>query len=245
MQNFSKVNIHEIAENAISNLLDNDKTRFLNDLRLILDSKCSFHKLDLLGKSIGYALKDSPKILIEGFDKLIEYNKMGSYVISSQGLIQLLPDNIELVMEKSRDYILFGNKWYVCDIIGERSVGQSLVDYFEGTLPWIEDFLADENSWIKRTAGVSIHFFSKRIKNDNEKTLILLKILEPYMGEKQIDIVKGIGWGLKTIGKYHPDLIVSFMRDQLDMKKKISKIILRKAMTYLPDDKKEEIKSYV
>ncbi|NMC61241.1 MAG: DNA alkylation repair protein, partial [Candidatus Methanofastidiosa archaeon] len=58
-------------------------------------------------------------------------------------------------------------------------------------------------------------------------------------------VVKGIGWGLKTIGKYHPDLLVPFLKKQIKLKKKISKIIIRKALTYLPKEKRLEIESLV
>ncbi|KYC51796.1 MAG: DNA alkylation repair enzyme [Candidatus Methanofastidiosum methylothiophilum] len=245
IKNLLKENIIEVADYTATYLSNKNYGLFLDTLKPILDSKCSFSKLDIIGKRIGYNLKDFPELVVKGFDILIQYNKMGSYVISSQGLTELLPENIDLVMEKSKEYILFGDKWYVCDIIGERSIGKSLVDYFDITLPWIERFLGDESNWIKRTAGVSIHFFNKRVINEKERTLLLLNILEPHIEEKQIDAVKGIGWGLKTIGKYHPDMLTSFLLKQLNMNKKISKILLRKALTYLPVEKREEIVSIV
>lgn len=198
IKNLSNEYILEIADNAVNHLSNNDYDLFLDSLKPILNSKCPFYKLDLIGKRIGHKLKDSPEIVVKGFDNLILYNKMGSYVISGQGLTELLPEHIDLVMEKSRQYIIFGDKWYVCDILGERSIGKSLVDYFDITLPWIEKFLEDESNWIKRTAGVSIHFFSKRIINQKERTLLLLDILGPHIEEKQIDVVKGIGWGLNS-----------------------------------------------
>jgi 3-methyladenine DNA glycosylase AlkD len=245
IKNLSNEYILEIADNAVNHLSNNDYGLFLDSLKPILNSKCPFCKLDFIGKRIGHKLKDSPEIVVKGFDNLIEYNKMGSYVISGQGLTELLPENIDLVMEKSRQYILFGDKWYVCDIIGERSIGKSLVEYFDITLPWIEKFLEDESNWVKRTAGVSIHFFNKRIINQKERTILLLDILGPHMEEKQIDVVKGIGWGLKTIGRHHPDILTSFLLEQIKKDKKISKIIIRKALTYLPDENKVEIVSLV
>jgi 3-methyladenine DNA glycosylase AlkD len=243
--NLSKEEINEIAENAAKYLLENNEILFLETLKPILDDKCAFSKLDMLGGTLGYKLKYSPDVLIKGFDILVNYNKMGGYVVLGQGLIQLLPENLDIVMKKSREYIILGDKWYVCDIIGERSIGQSLVDHFDITIPWIEKFLEDENNWIKRTAGVSVHFFTKRTKKDKERTAILLNKLAPHIEEKQIDVVKGIGWGLKTIGKYHPDLLVPFLKKQIKLKKKISKIIIRKALTYLPKEKRLEIESLV
>ena len=237
--------LSEIVGNAIIKLSNYNLDIFSDLFKPILEKKCPFSKLDLIGRNLGLNLKDKPELLIKGFDILIESNKMGSYVIVSQGLSQLMPENIDLIMEKSRQYMTYGDKWYVCDIFGERSIGMSLVNHFDITLPWIEKYLQDENKWIRRSAGVSIHFFSKRILDRKERTLILLNILEPHIEEKQIDIVKGIGWGLKTIGKYHPEVLTEFLLEQLSKEKKISKIMLRKALTYLPDDKKAEIESFV
>jgi 3-methyladenine DNA glycosylase AlkD len=237
--------ILEIVDKAIINLSNNNLDAFFDSFRPLLEKKCPFSKLDLIGKTLGLHLKKKPELLIKGFDMLIESNKMGSYVIVSQGLFQLMPENLDLIMEKSRQYIIYGDKWYVCDIFGERSIGMSLVNHFDITLPWIEKYLQDENKWIRRSAGVSIHFFSKRILDQKERTIILLNILEPHIEEKQIDIVKGIGWGLKTIGKYHPDILTEFLISQSSKDKNISKTMLRKALTYLPKDKRMEIGSFV
>jgi hypothetical protein len=40
---------------------------------------------------------------------------------------------------------------------------------------------------------VAIHFFSKRVADQPEKTKILLHVVEPYLEEKQKDFVKGVG----------------------------------------------------
>ena len=237
--------LSEIVDKAIINLSNNNLDIFFDSLKPILEKKCPFSKLDVIGRNLGLNLKNKPELLIQGFDMLIRSNKMASYVIVSQGLFQLMPENLNLVMEKSRQYIIYGDKWYVCDIIGERSIGLSLVNYFDIALPWIEKFLHDENKWLRRSAGVSTHFFSKRILDQKERTIILLNILEPHIEEKDIDIVKGIGWGLKTIGKYHPDILAEFLLAQLSKDKKMSKTMLRKALTYLPMDKKKEIESFV
>ncbi len=136
-----------------------------------------------------------------------------------------------------------GDKWYVCDIIGERSIGQALVDYFDETLPWLEKFLNDDNKWVKRSAGTAIHFFGKRVRNDAGKTKKLLNLLEPHIEEKQADAVKGIGWGLKTTGRYHPDILSGFLIKQLKNKNKISKLMMRKATTYLSKEKRLKIET--
>lgn len=209
----------------------------------ILDAKCPFTKLDVLGRKIGNLHSDNPDHLLKILDTLIEYNAMGSYVIAGQALISLLSHDLERALTKSKEYIIIGDTWYVCDIIGERSIGHALVNHFDCTVIWLQKFFEHENRWVRRSAGVAIHFFSKRVTTQPEKTKILLELVEPFIEEKQIDVVKGIGWGLKTIGRHHPDLLVEFLKRQIDTKKKISKVTLRKAVTYLENDKRNLIMS--
>nr|MDO8099689.1 DNA alkylation repair protein [Candidatus Njordarchaeota archaeon] len=214
-------------------------------LRPILDVEYPFSKLDRLGREIGEAAHSAPSLFFKVLDRIVDYNVMGSFPIVGQALVPLLRDDIDEVMKKSREYIVKGDKWYVCDIIGERSLGYALIEYFDKTIPWFERFLKDENKWVKRSVGVAIHFFSKRVRNEPEKTRRLLNLIEPYIEVKQADVVKGIGWGLKTIGKYHPETLASFLKNQLQAKKKLSKLMLRKATTYLGLDEKRVIEKYV
>ncbi|HDM22594.1 MAG: DNA alkylation repair protein [Methanomicrobia archaeon] len=236
--------IRDLGKEVSDMISDDEINRAIEILSPILNTKVSFSKLDLLGKEIGARGYTQAQKFFRAFDEIIDYDAMGGFVIVSQALIYFLGDKFEEVMEKNREYIIKGDKWYVCDIFGERSLGHALVNYFDKTLPYLKKFLEDNNKWIKRSVGVSIHFFSKRVLNDTEKTRKLLELLEPHIEEKQRDAVKGIGWGLKTIGKYHPEILFEFLKKQLH-KKKLSKLMLRKALTYLDKDKILEIESYV
>jgi 3-methyladenine DNA glycosylase AlkD len=209
-------------------------------LKPILDTKCPFAKLDMLGHRIGTSGSVDSQKFFKLFDTIIEYNAMGGFVIVGQALIHFLPYTFEKVMEKSKEYIIKGDVWYVCDIIGERSIGHAVVEYFDESILWLQTFLDDDNKWVKRSAGVAIHFFSKRVVDQPEKTKILLQVVEPYLEEKQKDFVKGIGWGLKTIGKHHPDILVDFIKKQAH--KNMSALLIKKAVTYLEEEKKNEIK---
>lgn len=240
MSSISKKEIEQLAEKVVNLTVSGNSEGALTVLKPILDFKCPFAKLDTLGRQIGKASVqiDIPKFF-ETFDRIIDYNAMGGVVIVGQSLIHFLPLAFEKVMEKSREYIIKGDVWYVCDIIGERSLGHALVCHFDTTVPWLKKFLDDDNKWIRRSVGVSIHFFSKRVLDQPQKTRVLLKLIEPHLEEKQIDFVKGIGWGLKTIGKHHPDILVDFLKPH--MKKNISALLVRKAVTYLGEERKSEV----
>ena len=245
MKGKTKEQINLLAQKAIVSIHDGNHAALIQLLKEVLDQKCPFSLLDALGKEIGQAGANLPQRFSQACDAIIAYNAMGSYVVVGQALICFLPTQFDTVMEKSCEYIITGDTWYVCDIIGERSIGYALVNHFDKTLPWIRKFLQDDNTWVKRTAGTAVHFFSKRVKNDTSRTKTLLKLVEPFIEEKQIDVVKGIGWGLKTIGKYQPDELTAFLVKQLKAKKRISKLMLKKAFTYLDVDKQTVIKKYV
>jgi len=241
----SSEEIKSIAEKVTKSILASDDMTVVETVRPIIDGECPFQKLDLLGRQIGESASNAPEKLLKALDRIIDYNAMGGFVIVGQALISLLRDDFDEVMKKSREYIVKGDRWYVTDIIGERSIGQALVEYFDKTLPWLRKFLKDENKWIKRSAGIAIHFFSKRVQNKPEKTKRLLSLLEPHIEVKQLDVVKGIGWGLKTIGKYHPEILVPFLKKQLEANRKLSKLMLRKATSYLTGNEKRVIEKYV
>ena len=219
--------------------------RIFSTLKPLLDAKCPFTKLDRLGKMLGDSAKSKPSAIFPLLEEIISYNAMGGYVVVAQALVSLLEADLEPVMKLTKDYIRRGATWYVCDIVGERVIGQALHRHFNQTLPWLKKFLSDKDSWVRRSAGVAVHLYVKRNKAAEREIKTLLKILEPHIEEKQVDVVKGLGWGLKTIGKYHPDLMDAFLRKQFQEKKRLSGRMLSKATTYFGKPRRAALASYV
>ena len=57
--------------------------------------------------------------------------------------------------------------------------------------------------------------------------------------EQDIIAVKGVGWGLKTLGRYHPDLVADWLaRQVVHRKRRHRALMLRKALTYLSDEQR-------
>ena len=245
MEHPSTQTLQQLTEEFVTYIQKNQFETAANTLKPLLNTKCPFSKLDLLGKLIGSKAKEQPIEFLEAFDRIIASQAMGGFVVVGQALVSLLETNFDATMNKSREYIIKGATWYVCDIIGERSIGKAVVKHFERTLPHLKAFLEDENKWVKRSAGVAVHFFAKRVPNEPQKARALLEVLAPLIEERQVDVVKGIGWGIKTIGRVYPDVAVPFLIEQLKAKKKLSKLMMRKALTYLPTDKKAEVLAYV
>jgi 3-methyladenine DNA glycosylase AlkD len=196
----------------------------------ILNRKTSFALLDTIGNETGSAGIHTD-ILFSFTDKLEETKAMGAYVIIASALNCFPAAGLAAAMDKTREYIIKGDTWYTADNMAERVPGQALVKEFNSALPLLRQYLKDKNPWIKRSAGVAVHFFGKRVRNEPAKMKKLLELLAPLYEEKDVRVIKGIGWGLKTAGRYYPDQLVNFLKSQQG--KKPSALMLRKATTYL------------
>ena len=112
--------------------------------------------------------------------------------------------------------------------------------YFDETISILQTFKDNPNPWVQRSIGVAAHFFAKRVRNNPDKVKRVIALLSPYFEEKDNRIVKGIGWGFKTIGRYYPDLLTYYLKSQSG--KNPSRTLLNKALTYLPEERKQEIR---
>jgi 3-methyladenine DNA glycosylase AlkD len=245
VQTPSVQSLQQIAEEFTKYVQKKQFKTAAEQLNPVLNKKCPFSKLDMLGKLIGSEAKNQPDKFLRAFDHIIDSQLMGGFVVVGESLVSFLEADFEIAMHKSREYIIKGSTWYVCDIIGERSIGKATVKHFEKTLPFLRGFLEDENRWVKRSAGAAVHFFAKRVRNEPQKAKVLLDLLAPHIEERQVDVVKGIGWGIKTMGRIYPEIAVPFLIEQLKAKKKLSKLMIQKALKYLPANKKAEVLAYV
>jgi len=99
---------------------------------------------------------------------------------------------------------------------------------------------ATEDQTVRRSIGVGAHFFAKRRPKDVERMKRLLPLLDVLVDDRRVFVVKGVGWGLKTIGKYQPKLVENYLKEVLETRR-ITKLMLRKATTYLDEDTKEGV----
>jgi 3-methyladenine DNA glycosylase AlkD len=96
---------------------------------------------------------------------------------------------------------------------------------------------------VRRAVGVAIHFWAKRTKGaegqlDNAK--ILFTFIKPMLDEKEYQAAKGVGWGLKTLGRYYPNIAFEWLTETLIIEKRRPIAIIRKkALTYLPSEMKQ------
>ena len=117
--------------------------------------------------------------------------------------------------------------------------GQALVGYFASTVSILEKMALTEEPEVRRSIGVAVHFFAKRRPEEVDEMRRLLSLLSLLVEDRRVFVVKGVGWGIKTIGKYHPELAAEFLEEILETKR-VSKLMLRKATSYLSEEMKEK-----
>lgn len=236
-----KQEVAEVSQECLTLLARDSIDEVLKTLDPLLSRKLPFPLLDHAGDILGSLAIAKPQGLLSLLGKIEATKTMGGYVVIGSALSRFINHDLPKALEKAREYIIKGDAWYVTDILGERVPGKALLNRFDETLPILEAFCEEPNPWVKRSVGVAVHYFAKRVRGDQEKAKRLLGLLSPYYEEKDTRIIKGIGWGLKTLGRYYPDLVVDFLKSQKD--RKPSRLLIRKAVTYLPPEKKMEVKA--
>jgi hypothetical protein len=153
--------------------------------------------------------------------------------------------DLDGALARCRSWIAAGATWYASDILAERVPGPALVDSFEPALDILSPWRQDSSRWVRRAVGVGIHFWAKRSRGAPElaaRARTLLGFLDPVFEEWEMDAVKGIGWGLKTLGRQYPDLLTSWLDEQVVQRQRRHRaLMLRKAITYLPDQDRERL----
>jgi hypothetical protein len=209
-------------------------------LEPILAQKTSFLILEEIGKTFGKSEVSSVNALLE---IIAERKKMGGWVIIGGALREQLDRDPEGAFTRAKRYIIRADVWYGTDILGERVPGPGLVSDFEESIRLLRSWRGERNRWVRRGVGVAVHFWAKRSRGGEKlkpKAEALLDLLGPLFSEWEMDAVKGIGWGLKTLGKYYPDLLFDWLSRQLQWKHRA--ILYRKAITYLSDEQREALK---
>jgi 3-methyladenine DNA glycosylase AlkD len=160
----------------------------------------------------------------------------GGWVVIAKALEGQLERDLAGVFVRCREYIVAADVWYGADTLGEGVVGQALVRRFEPAVEQLRPWREDANPWVRRAVGAGVHFWAKRSRGAAElaeQARTLLAFLEPMFGEWDVVAVKGVGWGLKTLGKHYPDLMADWLPKQVGRRHRA--LMLRKALTFLSE----------
>lgn len=141
--------------------------------------------------------------------KLISLKTIGGNAIAGKLLQNRLTNYYNESIEVAIEFICFGDEWYVCDIIGERVFGYALLTQPEKTIPVLNKFKKHNNDWIIRSIGVATHY---AVKKGLKKKYVdqMFKLLLSLSHTTNFHIKKGVGWGVKTIAKFHPEIVEKY-----------------------------------
>jgi 3-methyladenine DNA glycosylase AlkD len=203
----------------------------------VLAERTPFTLLGRIGEAVGAGTLGEVNVFL---DRAAADRTEGGWVVIGSALGQQLDRDPAGAFARCRDFIIAADVWYATDILGERVPGPALVTDFQPALDLLAPWRGDDNRWVRRTAGVAAHFWAKRSRGEHvAEAAALLAFLEPMFEEWEMDAVKGVGWGLKTLGRYYPDLVADWVAQQVVHRQRRHRaIMLRKALTYLSDEQR-------
>jgi hypothetical protein len=204
-----------------------------------LAQRTPFRLLDRIGRAVGAG----PLTEVNAFlDCIAAKRTEGGWVVIGSALGKQLDRDLEGALARCQAYIVAAGAWYGADILGERAPGPALVGEFDAALSLLAPWREDENRWVRRAVGVAIHFWAKRSRGVPElgvRAAALLAFLDPMFEEWNMDAAKGVGWGLKTLGRHYPDRVAGWLVAQRGRRARA--VMRRKAMTYLPEEQRARI----
>ena len=235
-----RAEMHELAAQCRDEMATGDVESALALLRPVIAARTPFPLLDLAGRVIAGAAETNPAGFTALLDGLAATGEMGVWPLTGSALAAAyLPHDTPRAFAEARRYILQAGVWHATDAIGERVLGEGLRAGFDAAISLLEGWREEASPWLRRAAGVAVHLYAKRERDQPDQAARLLDLLAPLFEERDTAALKGVGWGIKTIGKFYPDLLVPWLREQMASKRP-RKLMVRKAITYLPAEIKKE-----
>ncbi|MBS1774269.1 MAG: DNA alkylation repair protein [Bacteroidetes bacterium] len=201
----SKAAIAPYVQRAITLFDKNDNSACVGYLQSsILKKKVRFPVLEYAAKELYISIPKASQLAL--LDSIIALNEIGGNVLAGMVLQLRLEQYFKQSLNKAVEYIIAGNEWYVCDIIGERVVGHALLTMPEQTIPELNKFAKHDDKWIVRSIGVAAHYAVKKgLKKQYADEVF--RLLLSLAGTTDFHTKKGIGWAAKTTAKFHPEII--------------------------------------
>jgi 3-methyladenine DNA glycosylase AlkD len=229
----------ELGERVAALVQTGQMTQAYALLAPVLAERTPFRLLGYIGEAVGAGPLEAVNAF---FDRIAAARTEGGWVVIGSALGRQLGRDLTGAFARCRAFIVAADAWYATDILGERVPGPALVTDFQPALDGLAPWREDANRWVRRTVGVSVHFWAKRSRGAVEHTPqaeMLLACLEPMFEEWDMDAVKGVGWGLKTLGRNYPDLVADWVAQQVvHRKRRYRALMLRKALTYLSNEQR-------
>ncbi|MCB9794808.1 MAG: hypothetical protein H6741_19045 [Alphaproteobacteria bacterium] len=141
-------------------------------------------------------------------------------------------------LELGSEVIAGAGVWTASDIIGERVAGVCLMDDLHEALGLLTPWRDNASPWVRRALGAGVHRWAKRRAPEEEGELVcgVLSFLAPVAGEADPEALRGLGWGVKTIARFHPGLVMDWLLARREEGVALRALMVSKALTYMPED---------
>ncbi|MEP7320691.1 MAG: DNA alkylation repair protein [Saprospiraceae bacterium] len=204
----------------------------------ILSNKIKFPLLEFAATELFQHIKTGDQL---SFLNQIQSRKtIGGNVITGIILQKRLKKHFKQTINKATEYIGAADAWYVCDIIGERVWGFSLLQDPDKTIKEILRLSAHPNQWVIRSLGAGAHYSIKK-GLDQMHVKTLFDILLSMANTTNKEIRQGVGWAAKTTAKFHPEIINDF-KEQIQQTEKIKPWFRTKIKTGLDRGRYKELR---
>jgi 3-methyladenine DNA glycosylase AlkD len=229
----------ELGERIAALVQEGQIARAYEILSPVLARRTPFAMLRRIGAPAGAGPLEPVNAFLE---RIAAHKTEGGWVVIAGALKAQLDRDLAGPLARCRGFITVADVWYAADTLGEGVVGEALVARFQPALDLLAPWREDDDPWARRAAGTGVHFWAKRSRGAMEHATqaeTLLAFLEPMFGEWDMIAVKGIGWGLKTLGRHYPDLVADWLAQRIvPGQRRHRALMLRKALTYLSDEQR-------
>jgi hypothetical protein len=212
------------------------------ELAQVLAERIPFKMLRYIGEAIGVGPLKGVNCFM---DRVARGRTIGGWVIIGRALEEQLERDLKGVFQRCRGYIIDADVWHAADTLAEQVSGRALVDHFEMALQRLARWGRDDNRWVRRAVGVSVHYWAKRsrgVETLKPQADALLNLVETLFEELNMDAAKGVGWGLKTLGRVYPELMAEWLYTQVAIQgRPYRAVVLKKALTYLSEEQRAHV----
>ena len=205
----------------------------------VLAERTPFRLLRRVGEAVGAGALETVNPFL---DRIAADRTEGGWVVIASALEAQLDRDLPGAIARCRGFVIAADVWHAADTLGEGVPGRALVTRFQPALEALTHWREDADHWVRRAVGTGVHFWAKRSRGASRhicRAEALLVFLEPMFEEWDVTAVKGVGWGLKTLGRYYPDLVADWLAQQVVHRQRRHRaLMLRKALTYLSDEQR-------
>ena len=147
---------------------------------LILSQKVKFPLLEYCAQEFYNRLQ--PNEHLPFCDKIQALKTEGGNVILGIMLQKRLDNHFLESINKATEYIADADIWYVCDIIGERVYGYSLLHNPDITITEFNQLSKHHTNWVVRALGAGIHYAIKKGLEVNHVKTVFKKYAKVLVG---------------------------------------------------------------